>query len=56
MDGYSRRQLAGMTTDKIKERYVTDIRLGRNVKGLKKALEGRGVNVPSGTNPRSLIG
>ena len=56
MDGFSRRQLAMMTTDKIKERYVTDVRLERDVKDLKKALEDRGINVPDGTNPRSLIG
>lgn len=52
---YSRRQLAMWTIPELKERYVTDIRLGRGVKELKEALEGRGIDVPSGSNPKSLI-
>lgn len=55
MGEYSRRQLAMMTTEEIKEKYVTRVRLGEEVKELKQALEERGITVPSGTNPKSLI-
>ena len=62
MEGYSRRQLACMTTKEIKEKYVTEVRLplhlrreGNDLSVLKNALESRGINVPSGTNPRSLL-
>jgi len=55
MEEYSRRQLATMTTKKLKEIYVTNIRLGVEKREVKEALEERGISVPSGTNPRSLI-
>ena len=55
MAGYSRRQLAMMSTSEIKEKYVTSARLGKESTELKVALEGRGVDVPPGSNPKSLL-
>lgn len=55
MTELSRRELATMTTDEIREKYVTGVRLGRQENNLKKALEDRGIDVPDGSNPRSLV-
>ena len=55
MIGFSRRKLVMMTNKDIQEKYVTNVRLGRGVKELKEALIDRGIVVPEGSNPRSLV-
>jgi len=59
---YSRRELAMMTTEEIKEKYVSEVRLpihlrkeGSILSDLKNALESRGIEVPYGINPKSLL-
>ena len=44
-----------MSTSEIQEKYVTNVRLDRKVTELREALEQRGVTVPSGSNPKSLL-
>lgn len=55
MEEYSRRELAMMSTSEIKEKYVTGVRLGIQENDLKKELEDRGIDVPDGSNPKSLL-
>ena len=52
---YSRRRLSMMSTNEIQEKYVTKVRLKGNAEELKEVLKERGVIIPEGSNPRSLV-